>query len=52
MTAGRSGDRYLENCHPRINAEFPLVEGTGEPQLRKGIGHAETSVLPGNRTPR
>ena len=32
---------------PRIDAEFPLVEGTGEPQLRKGIGHAETSVLPG-----
>lgn len=32
---------------PRINAEFPLVEGTREPQLRKGIGHAETSVLPG-----
>lgn len=32
---------------PRISAEFPLVEGTEEPQLRKGIGHAETSVLPG-----
>ncbi|GAA5346912.1 class D sortase [Planifilum fimeticola] len=32
---------------PRIDAEFPLVEGTKEPQLRKGIGHAETSVLPG-----
>ncbi|MEW9032754.1 MAG: class D sortase [Planifilum fimeticola] len=32
---------------PRIDAEFPLVEGTEEPQLRKGIGHAETSVLPG-----
>lgn len=41
------GEIFGKLIIPRIGAEFPLVEGTEESQLRKGIGHAETSVLPG-----
>lgn len=43
----KRGEIFGKLIIPRIGAEFPLVEGTEEPQLRKGIGHAETSVLPG-----
>lgn len=43
----KRGEVFGKLVIPRIGAEFPLVEGTGESQLRKGIGHAETSVLPG-----
>ena len=32
---------------PRIDAEIPIWEGTGDRELSKGVGHHQTSVLPG-----
>lgn len=31
---------------PRIDAELPIVEGTDEDELEKGVGHYKTSVYP------
>lgn len=32
---------------PRLQAELPIVEGTSADQLRKGVGHYATTLLPG-----
>jgi sortase A len=32
---------------PKLKVKLPIVEGTDEEQLSKGIGHYATSVLPG-----
>lgn len=32
---------------PKLNAEFPIWEGTGTKELAKGVGHYATSALPG-----
>ncbi|QED50015.1 class D sortase [Cytobacillus dafuensis] len=32
---------------PRLNAELPIIEGTGEYELEKGVGHYSGTVLPG-----
>lgn len=34
---------------PKINAELPIVEGTDEDELAKGVGHYETTVFPGQK---
>ncbi|MGN7177760.1 class D sortase [Cytobacillus sp. SAFR-174] len=32
---------------PRLEAELPIIEGTDEDELEKGVGHYSTTVLPG-----
>jgi sortase A len=32
---------------PRLKAELPIIEGTDEDELEKGVGHYSTTVLPG-----
>jgi sortase A len=32
---------------PRLKAELPIIEGTDEDELDKGVGHYSTTVLPG-----
>ncbi|MBG9586502.1 class D sortase [Cytobacillus firmus] len=32
---------------PRLEAELPIIEGTDEDELDKGVGHYSTTVLPG-----
>ncbi|WP_404357985.1 class D sortase [Cytobacillus firmus] len=32
---------------PRLEAELPIIEGTDENELEKGVGHYSTTVLPG-----
>lgn len=32
---------------PRLKAELPIIEGTDEDELEKGVGHYSTSVFPG-----
>lgn len=34
---------------PSLKANLPLIEGTDEAQLRRGVGHFAQSVLPGMR---
>lgn len=34
---------------PRLKANLPIIEGTDEAQLRRGVGHFAQSVLPGMR---
>lgn len=32
---------------PRLKAELPVIEGTSDEQLEKGVGHYKSSALPG-----
>jgi len=32
---------------PALNQELPIIQGTGEEELKKGVGHFTQSVLPG-----
>lgn len=32
---------------PRLKAELPIIEGTDEDELEKGVGHYSTTVFPG-----
>lgn len=32
---------------PRLKAELPIIEGTDEEELEKGVGHYATTMLPG-----
>ncbi|WP_163099388.1 class D sortase [Peribacillus alkalitolerans] len=32
---------------PSLKAELPIIEGTNEEELEKGVGHYSTTVLPG-----
>ncbi|PAE24710.1 class D sortase [Bacillus sp. 7894-2] len=32
---------------PRLEAEIPIIEGTDEDELEKGVGHYSTTVFPG-----
>mgnify|MGYP001402765596 CR=1 FL=1 len=34
---------------PRLEAELPIIEGTDEDELEKGVGHYSTTVLPGQK---
>lgn len=34
---------------PKINAELPIVEGTGEDDLAKGVGHYRGTAFPGQK---
>jgi sortase A len=41
------GEKIGELIIPKLKIKLPIVEGTDEAQLEKGIGHYQTSVLPG-----
>ncbi|WP_246483791.1 class D sortase [Heyndrickxia vini] len=34
---------------PALNAELPIIEGTSDEQLKKGVGHFLKSALPGKK---
>ena len=43
----RTGETFGELIIPKISASLPIVEGTDEDELEKGVGHYANSVLPG-----
>ncbi|MGA9174686.1 MAG: class D sortase [Thermoactinomyces sp.] len=45
--APRVGETFGQLVIPRIGAILPIVEGTDEDQLAKGVGHFRGSALPG-----
>ncbi|MDN4593963.1 class D sortase [Polycladomyces subterraneus] len=45
--APRTGETFGQLVIPRIGAILPIVEGTDEDQLAKGVGHLRGSALPG-----
>ena len=34
---------------PSLNQDFPIIQGTGDEELKKGVGHFAQSVLPGQK---
>jgi sortase A len=34
---------------PALHQKLPIIEGTGEDELKKGVGHFAQSVLPGEK---
>jgi len=34
---------------PSLNQDFPIIQGTGDEELKKGVGHFKQSVLPGQK---
>ncbi|GGE40753.1 hypothetical protein GCM10011391_19420 [Pullulanibacillus camelliae] len=42
----KKGDTIGILSIPRLKANLPIVEGTSEDQLKKGVGHYKTSALP------
>ena len=45
----KDGETFGELVIPKISASLPIVEGTDEDELEKGVGHYADSVLPGER---
>ena len=45
----KDGETFGELVIPKISASLPIVEGTDEDELEKGVGHYANSVLPGER---
>ena len=43
----KKGETFGELIIPKISASLPIVEGTAEEELEKGVGHYDNSVLPG-----
>lgn len=41
------GDQFGSLVIPSLKLKIPLIEGTGDKELAKGVGHYRTSVLPG-----
>lgn len=41
------GERFADLMIPKLDLRLPIVEGTGEKELKKGIGHYTDSVFPG-----
>lgn len=41
------GDRFGSLVIPSLKLKLPLIEGTDDAELAKGVGHYRTSVLPG-----
>jgi len=46
-TVPERGERFADLVIPKLDLRLPVVEGTGEKELQKGIGHYTDSVLPG-----
>ncbi|MBK5211199.1 MAG: class D sortase [Coriobacteriia bacterium] len=45
--AFQEGDTVGTLSIPALGKKFPIIEGTGEDDLKKGVGHYIQSVLPG-----
>lgn len=43
------GEHFADLVIPKLSLRLPVVEGTGEKELSKGIGHYPESVFPGER---
>ncbi|WP_262366005.1 class D sortase [Bacillus sp. E214] len=43
----KTGEKFGELIIPKISAYLPIIEGTDEDELEKGVGHYADSVLPG-----
>lgn len=43
----KKGEEFGELIIPKISAQLPIIEGTDEDELEKGVGHYADSVLPG-----
>ncbi|MBA4493649.1 class D sortase [Paenactinomyces guangxiensis] len=43
----KTGEHFADLVIPRLNAKIPIIEGTHEDELARGIGHYAGSVLPG-----
>jgi len=43
----RKGEHFADLIIPRLRAVMPVVEGTREEELARGVGHYAQSVLPG-----
>lgn len=43
----KQGEKVGTLSIPRIDEEIPILEGTGEQELDRGVGHHTSSVLPG-----
>ncbi len=41
------GDYFADLIIPKLQAKMPVIEGTHEDELEKGVGHYAGSVLPG-----
>lgn len=46
-SAPQKGEVIGKMTIPRLNRQLPIIEGTGQAELRKGVGHYIGSVLPG-----
>lgn len=43
----QKGEHFADLYIPRLKAILPIIEGTNEEELEKGVGHFSGSVLPG-----
>lgn len=43
------GDHIGSLFIPSLNIELPIIQGTGDKELKKGVGHFAQSVLPGEQ---
>lgn len=43
------GDNFGSLTIPALNREIPIIQGTGVQELKKGVGHFNQSVLPGEQ---
>lgn len=42
-----NGDIFGKLTIPRLKQSFPLVQGTGDEDLKRGVGHMIRTVMPG-----
>lgn len=43
----KKGEHFADLIIPKLNAQMPIIEGTHEDELERGVGHYSGSVLPG-----
>ncbi|MDQ0416522.1 sortase A [Croceifilum oryzae] len=43
----KKGEHFADLVIPRLEAKMPIIEGTNEDELERGVGHYSKSVLPG-----
>ncbi|MDZ5472770.1 class D sortase [Bacillus sp. 31A1R] len=48
-TAPDVGEKIGDIAIPRLERSLPIIEGTSNAVLRKGVGHFSSSVLPGEK---
>jgi len=45
----KDGDNIGSLTIPALNRKLPIIQGTGDKELKKGVGHFMQSVLPGQK---